>query len=533
MTERRNPPLEELYEHKWRIFAVAMTGLFMALIDITIVNITIPTLQRELDAGVDTVSWVLNAYNIIFAVVLVSMGRLADQFGRKRFFLIGLGIFTVGSLLCGLAGSIHALIAFRVLQGLGAGVLAPLALALTALIFPPKQRGLGLALLAVVANSAAAIGPPLGGVLLEVASWHWIFLVNVPLGVIAIVMAARIMPETYDLSAGRQVDLFGMTSLGAAVFALTYALVEANDRGWGSTLIVALFGAAAVLAVAFALSQRFGRFPMLTRGLVRNRQFMGACAAFLLFGVGVMGQLFLLVLLLINLWGYSQLEAAFAIAPIPLMGLIVAPLVGRMADRVPPRVLAIPAISAMAGGLLWMSTTPAEPDYLRLLPVLILTGAGMGASFPAINVGAMGSVSGQELGLGSGIVNMSRQLGFALGVAILVAVFSGAIDDNVAHARAQAARTVRTAGLPPAQQKALLGRAFADPTEEGGGRRFEPRAGPERQVAHLAAQAARDAFATAFRVAAAVVLLAIPFAFAMTRSPAEAQARAQAATASA
>src|SRR3712207_6537382 len=155
-----------------------MVGLFMALIDITIVNITIPTLERELDAPVDSVSWVLNAYNIVFAVVLVSMGRLADQFGRKRFFLIGLAIFTVGSLLCGLAGSIDQLIVFRALQGRGAATPAPLALPLPTLFSPPHQRGLGLAALAIVANLAATIGPPLGGVLLEVASWHWIFLVN-------------------------------------------------------------------------------------------------------------------------------------------------------------------------------------------------------------------------------------------------------------------------------------------------------------------------------------------------------------------
>ncbi|MEA2472927.1 MAG: hypothetical protein QOE06_842 [Thermoleophilaceae bacterium] len=449
-----------------------MTGLFMALIDVTIVNIALPTLQRELHAGVSTVSWVLNAYNLVFAVVLISMGRLADQFGRKRFFLIGLGLFTLGSLLCGIAGSIDQLIAFRLIQGLGAGVLAPLALALTTLIFPPEQRGLGIALLAVIANAAATIGPPLGGVLLEYANWHWIFLVNVPIGIAGIVMATRVMPETYDLTAGRKVDAIGMVLIGAAVFCLTYALVEGNGSGWGSAKIVGLFAASAVLAAGFAVSQRYGRFPMLTLGLVRNRQFMGANTAFLLFGVGVMGQLFMLVMMFQNLWHYSQLKAAFAIAPVALLGLIVAPIAGRFADRLQPRQLGVPALLCMSGGLVWLSAAPAHPHYLQVLGALILTGAGMGAAFPAINVGAMGSVSGQELGLGSGIVNMSRQLGFAIGVALLVAVFE-------AHSL-------------------------------------------------VSPDTVRDAFGAAFRVAALSTLLAIPFALLMRRSPADAHAAAAA-----
>src|SRR5256714_1942200 len=418
---RRNPAPEELYARKWKIFAVTMIGLFRAVIGVTIVNITIPTLQRKLHAGVGTVSWVLNAYNIMFAVLLVSMGRLADQFGRKRFFLIGMSIFTVGSLLCALSPTIHTLIGFRVLQAVGAGVLAPLALATTAIIFPPHQRGLGLALLAVVANTAAAIGPPVGGVLVQYASWHWIFLINVPIGIIGVLLAIRVMPETYDLSASRKVDLIGMALLGGAEAALTYGLVEANNKGWGSTEIVSLFVASAVLTAGFALSQRYGRFPMLTRALTRNRQFVGASSAFVLFAMGVMGVLFLLVIAFQNMWGYSPLTAAFAIGPIPLVGLCVAPLVGRIADRTQPRIIAGASLLFMAAGLVWVSHLPAHPDYTRVLPALVLMGVGMGASFPALSVWSMGSVPGQEVGLASGIVNMARQVGFALGVAVLVA----------------------------------------------------------------------------------------------------------------
>jgi len=526
VTAFRNPPAEELYANRWRIWGVVMIGLFMALIDVTIVNISIPQLQRDLGAPVDTVSWVLNAYNIMFAVLLVSMGRLADQFGRKRFFVIGMSVFTVGSLLCALAWSAGALIAFRVVQAVGAGILAPLALATTALVFPPQQRGLGLAMMAMVANVAAAVGPPIGGVLVELADWpwdagwHWIFLINVPIGVLGVALALRVMPETRDPHAGTNVDWWGMVTIGGAVFCLTFALVEANNRGWDDPLIVSLFAAATLLAAAFALSQRFGRYPMLTRELARNRQFMGASASLLLFAVGMMGALFMTVLALVNLWGYSELEAALAVTPVPLMALISSPLVGRFSNRFQPRAFGVPALVVMAAGLVALSDLPAEASLWSAIWPLALVGLGVGATFPAVSIGSMGSIRGQELGLGSGIVNMSRQVGFAIGVALLVAVFTGTIDERVADARREVAALTREGGIDGAERSRLSKVAFADPSEPAA-ERPEPRTPTERRAKEIVDAEVRDSYGHAFRVAALVTLLAIPFSLTMRRRPGE------------
>ena len=500
-----SPTSEYLYAHKWQIWGVVMIGLFMALIDVTIVNISIPQLQQDLDAPVDTVSWVLNAYNIVFAVLLVSMGRLADQFGRRRFFLIGMSIFTVGSLLCALSSSIELLIASRVVQAAGAATLAPIALATTTLVFPPAQRGLGLALMAMIANGAAALGPPIGGVLVEFAGWpfeagwHWIFLINVPIGVVGIVLAARMVPETRDPYAGTAVDWWGMVTIGAAIFCLTFGLVEANDWGWGSPRIVALLAGSALFTVAFALTQRHGRHPMLTRALVRNRQFMGASATLLLFGIGMMGALFMVVLVFVNLWGYSEIKAALAITPVAIVAMLVSPLIGRLSSRVPPRTFAVPALLVMAAALFALSTLPAEPSLGSAVWRLALLGLGVGAAFPAVTIGSMGSIQGQEVGLGSGIVNMSRQVGFAIGIALFVAVFTGTIDDE--RRQTQERIAAQSGQVEPARAQEI--------------RREE----------------ARDAYGKAFLVGGFVVLLGIPFSLTMRKGPSDVHRGSEAAAA--
>jgi EmrB/QacA subfamily drug resistance transporter len=526
--ERKNPSAEFLQANRWRIFGVMMIGWAMSLIDVSIVNITIPELQDEMSTDVATVTWVVNAYNIVFAVLLVSMGRLADQFGRKRFFILGLAIFTIGSGLCAAAWSVEWLIGFRVIQGAGAGILAPLGFAITVLVFPPEQRGRGLALIAVVALVSSAVGPVIGGTLVEIASWHWIFLINIPFGIVGILLCLRWWPETWDPSAGREVDLRGMLLLGGAVFCLTVALVEANPFGGDLPLWLSLMQAAILLGVAFVMWERRAPNPLITPGLLANTQFRNANLSMLFFGAGALGTLLMLSLVFVNLWGYTQLEAALALAPVPLMGLVVWPFVGRAADTKPPGEIAKPALIVMAVGMLWVSFLPSTADdawtYIRILPGLLMIGVGMGIGFPALNVGAMGAVSGPELGLASGILNTARQLGAAIGVAVLVATFGGALHAHMSwFADDEIEDIVDDWEIPPPLAGQVIQSTLHDYTG-GTSDRFEPKPGFDEEIIRQTAGSAREGFAWSFRQAAVLILSVLPLLGAIRRTPAQARA---------
>ena len=526
--ERKNPSAEFLYANKWRIFGVMMIGWAMSLLDVSIVNIAVPELQDELSTEITTVTWVINAYNIVFAILLVSMGRLADQFGRKRFFMIGMLVFTIGSALCAISWSVEWLIGFRVIQGIGAGILAPLGFALTVLVFPPHQRGRGLALIAVIALVSSALGPVLGGVLIEVASWEWIFLINIPFGILGIVLAWRWWPETWDLSAGRQVDVRGMVLLGAAVFCLTVALVEANPFDGHLALWLSLMQAAILLGAVFVWWERRAPNPMITPGLFSNKQFRNANIGMLLFGAGAIGSLLLLSLVFTNLWGYEPIEAAFALAVVPLCGLLAWPLVGRAADTRAPGELAKPALLLMAIGLLIVSFLPSTAGdafaYLRILPGLILIGVGMGIGFPALNVGAMGAVSGPEVGLASGVLNTARQLGAAIGIAVLIATFGGALHAHQSWFADDEIEDIVGEWEIPAPEAGVVIQSTLHDYTGGTSDRFEASPGFDEEIIRQTAGSAREGFAWAFRHAALLILSVLPLMGALRRTPAQAQA---------
>jgi EmrB/QacA subfamily drug resistance transporter len=525
---RSNPSPEFLYANKWRIFGVMMIGWAMSLLDISIVNISIPTLETEMSTDVATVTWVINAYNITFAILLVSMGRLADQFGRKRFFIIGLSVFTIGSALCATSWSVEWLIVFRAIQGVGAGILAPLGFAMTVLVFPPEQRGRGLALIAVIALVSSALGPVLGGVLVEVATWHWIFLINIPFGVLGVVLCLRWWPETWDLSAGRQVDVRGMLLLGAAVFFLTVALVEANPFGGDLALWLSLMQAAILLGAAFVWWERRAPSPMITPALIANKQFRNANLGMLFFGAGAIGSLLLLSLVFTNLWGYEPIEAAFALVPVPLMGLVAWPFAARFADTKPPGDIARPALIVMAVGMIWVSFLPSTASdawtYIRILPGLLMIGVGMGIGFPSLNVGAMGAVAGPEVGLASGILNTARQLGAAIGVAILIATFGGVLHAHMSlFADDEIEDIVDDYDMPAPMAKAVIQSTLHDYTG-GTSDRFKPKPGFDEDIIRQTAGSAREGYAWAFRHAAFLILTVLPLLGALKRTPAQARA---------
>jgi len=526
---RQNPPAEALYAIKWKVFAVMMIAWFMSMLDMSIMNTALPELQHDFESNLPDVSWVVNVYNIVFAVLLVATGRLADQFGRKKMFIGGLVVFTVGSGLCAAAWEIGWLIGFRALQGVGAGMIAPLGFAMTALVFPPQERGKGLAMIAVVALVANGLGPVIGGGLIEIASWHWIFIINLPLGVVAVVLAWRWWPETYDLSATRRIDWIGMALLGVAVSLFTYGLVEANVKGWDDAQILFFIQLSIVLGIGFVFWQHRAKDPMIPPALLSNRQFLSANLAMVILGAGAVGGLFLLAQVFVNLWGFSQLEAGLCLLPIGVCGGLVWPLVGRAADNAPAYRLAIPALTSLAIGLIWFSFMPSTyegvGDYLFVLPGLIFIGMGIGVGFPTLNVGAMNAAMGPNLGVASGVVNTSRQLGSALGIALLITVFTTTASWHLSWKRDPIHDTAWVYAVP---DPVAFGAVRADMAEFAGAaqRRETAPVGYDRYLRRTAAGIARDGFGWAFRIAALLLLAMIPVARKLTLTPAEARANA-------
>lgn len=408
--------------------AIACSGAFLAFLDATIVNIAFPDIEASFPgAGRGALSWVLDGYFVVIAALLVPAGGLADRYGHRRIFMLGVGIFTLASLLCALAPSLGMLVGFRVLQGVGAAMIAPTSLAIVLDNFPIERRSAGVGLWGAAAAAAAAIGPTLGGLLVELSDWRLVFLVNLPLGA-AIVLAARrglAEPES-TLAHGRRAqlpDLPGALILALGLALLTLAIVEGNAWGWGSAATLGAFAAATVsLAVVARRSVTHPR-PIVEPELFAQRSFRIGNLGTLLFSAAFFSIVLGNVLFLTSVWDYSVLLAGLATLPGPLTSTIVAGPAGRLADRVGERAVIVPGALLFAAGVMVLRSAGAEPDWAGTwLPGALLTGTGIGLAFPILGSAAVRDIADDRFATASAVNAAFRQVGAVLGTALLVAI---------------------------------------------------------------------------------------------------------------
>jgi EmrB/QacA subfamily drug resistance transporter len=406
-----------------RVAAIVSVGVFVASLDLFIVNIAFPDIQRDFTGtSLASLSWVLNAYAIVFAALLVPAGRWADRTGRKRAFLGGLALFTLASAACAVAPSIDVLIAARVVQAAGAAVLMPASLGLLLPEFPPEKRGLAIGLWAAVGGTAAAAGPVIGGLLVEL-SWRWVFLVNIPIGIAAIVAGERVLHEIREEGAERP-DLVGAGLLTAAVATLIGGIIEGPDWGWSDGRVLGLFGVALMLSVAFVVRSGRHPVPVVEPALVKVRAFAAANIAGVFFFIGFSAMLLGSVLWLTEVWGETALGAGLKIAPGPSMAALFAVGGGILSGRIGPRAVgAVGGLLFALGGVWWATHLGVTEHYASdYLPGMLIGGAGVGLVNPALAGAATAQLPPTRLATGSAVLTMSRQLGSALGVALLVAV---------------------------------------------------------------------------------------------------------------
>jgi EmrB/QacA subfamily drug resistance transporter len=425
---------------KWWTLAAVSFGLFMIMLDNTIVNVALPSIQRSLDLKISELEWVVTGYALTFGALMLTGGKLADLLGRRLIFVVGLAIFTLASLACGLAGSANVLIAARVVQGIGAALMNPSTLSIITVTFPPRQRGTAIGIWAGISALALAIGPLAGGLITEHINWNWIFFINVPIGAIAIVAAYLLIDESRDTSHEQRPDLPGLLASALGLFALSYALIEANTYGWTSTRILTAFAIAAVSLLAFVLLERHQRLPMLDLSLFRNRGFSGANTVMLFVGLAMFGVFFYVSLYVQQILGYSPVEAGASFLPWTLLIILVAPQAGRLSDRIGPRPLVSGGLVVLAGSLFLFSRVTAHESFWGLLPAMVLGGIGMSASMAPTTAAAMSSVRPDKAGVGSAVLNSMRQVGGSLGIAVMGAIVASGISSSLhsGHSRPDA-----------------------------------------------------------------------------------------------
>ncbi len=407
---------------KWWTLGAVSFGLFMIMLDNTIVNVALPSIERSLGLTQSELEWVVAGYALTFGALMLTGGKLADLFGRRFIFVVGLVVFTAASLGCGLAGTAGLLIGARVVQGVGAALMNPSTLSIITVTFPPRQRGAAIGIWAGVSALALAIGPLVGGLITEHVNWNWIFFINVPVGVLAVVAAFLFIDESRDTSREQRPDLPGLITSALALFSLSYGLIEANNYGWTSTRILLAFGIAAVAFVVFILLELRQRLPMLDLSLFKSRGFAGANAVMLFLALAMFGVFFYVSLYVQQILGYSPVQAGAAFLPWTILIMFVAPVAGKLSDRIGARPIVTSGLVLVAGALLWFSHLGVSESFWALLPGMLLGGLGMAGAMAPTTAAAMRSVAPDKAGVGSAVLNSARQVGGSLGIALMGAI---------------------------------------------------------------------------------------------------------------
>ena len=436
-------------DRKWWTLIAVCTGVFMLLLDITIVNVALPDIQHAFGASLSDLQWVIDAYALTLAALLLTAGSVADLVGRRLVFAIGIGVFTAGSLLCGIAPDATFLALARAFQGIGGAIMFATSLALLAQAFQGRERGIAFGAFGAITGVAVAIGPVLGGAITSGASWRWIFFVNIPIGIAALAATLTRVDESRDPDA-RRPDWAGFLTFSAGLAALVFGLIRSNVDGWGSTTVVGSLVAAAVLLAAFAAVELLQREPMFDFKLLRVPTFDGGLAAAWGISASLFALLTYLVLYLQNVLGYSAIQAGIRFLPLTLAIFLTAGIAGRLSSRVPVRLLIAPGFALIGLGLLLMRGLSAGSDWTHLLPGMIVAGVGAGLVNVPLASTAVGVVAPARAGMASGINSTFRQVGIATGVAalgsILASQLRGSVVDGLAgtplagHAHAIAER---------------------------------------------------------------------------------------------
>ena len=417
---------------RWRALVVLCVGMLMIILDGTIVTVALPSIQEDLDFSQSSLAWVVNAYLIAFGGLLLLSGRLGDLIGRRRMFLSGLAVFTLASLACGLAQNQEMLIVSRFIQGVGGAMASAVILGMIVTMFPePKEQAKAIGVYSFVASAGASIGLLAGGVLTQGINWHWIFIVNIPIGILTAALALRLITNDRGIGLGHGADVLGAVLVTVALMLGVYTIVDAADVGWGSAQTLALGAVAVALLGAFVARQATAANPLMPLRMFRSRNIAGANVIQFLMVGGLFGMFVLGALYMQGVLGYDAVETGLAFLPVSIgIGVLSVGLAPRLTLRFGARAVLIPALAMLMAGLALFSRVPVDGDYLAdILPTMVLFGVGAGLCFPALMTLAMSGASPRDAGLASGLVNTTQQVGGALGLAVLATLATSRTDD--------------------------------------------------------------------------------------------------------